>query len=150
MSTRPIQVLMLEDNDRDAELAIARLEKAELGCTVTRVDTRRGFVTALEQGGIDIILADYALPDFDGVSALEIARAMAPAVPFVFVSGTLGEEAAVHSLRNGAADYILKQRLDRLAPAIQRAIADARLAAAAAFSRARSSPGPTSPSRPAI
>jgi signal transduction histidine kinase/ActR/RegA family two-component response regulator len=79
-------------------------------------------VAALEQGGIDLILCDYALPDFDGMSALKIARANWPAIPLIFVSGTLGEEQAIESLKSGATDYVLKERLARLVPAVRRAM----------------------------
>lgn len=129
MSARPIRVLLLEDDVRDADLTLARLDKAGLSHETVRVDSREAFVAALETSAIDVILADYALPAFDGLSALEIARRLAPDVPFIVVSGTLGEDAAIRSLRNGASDYILKQRLERLPPAIQRAVADAELVA---------------------
>jgi len=86
---------------------------------------KREFVSALERGGIDLILSDYTLPGFDGSSALEIAREKVPDVPFIFVSGTLGEEAAIDGLRDGATDYVLKHRLSRLAPAARRALGEA-------------------------
>ena len=80
------------------------------------------FVAALEHGGIDLILSDCTLPAFDGMSALKIAHAKWPAIPFIFVSGTLGEERAIDSLKSGATDYVLKERLSRLVPAVRRAM----------------------------
>jgi two-component system cell cycle sensor histidine kinase/response regulator CckA len=120
--TSPIHILHLEDNPRDAYLIQATLEAADLPCTTIRVHGRDDFVAALEQGGIDLILSDYTLPHFDGMSALEIARSGHPDVPVIFVSGTLGEERAVEALKSGATDYILKGSLARLAPAVHRAM----------------------------
>jgi len=75
----------------------------------------------LAQGGFDLILADYTLPEFDGISALTLARAILPEVPFIFLSGTLDEEVAIDALKNGATDYVFKTRLSRIVPAVQRA-----------------------------
>jgi signal transduction histidine kinase len=86
------------------------------------VQHRDEYVAALEHGGIDLILSDYSMPAFDGMSALQIACAKWPAIPLIFVSGTLGEERAIDSLRNGATDYVLKERLTRLVPAVRRAM----------------------------
>ena len=83
-------------------------------------------LAALEHGGIDLILSDYSMPAFDGMSALKIAQGECPAIPVIFVSGTLGEERAIDSLRNGATDYVLKERLARLVPAVQRALQEAK------------------------
>ncbi len=118
-------ILHLEDEPNDAELVRATLADLGLACEVESVASRMGFVSALERGGIDLILSDFALPGFDGSSALQIAREKVPDVPFIFVSGTLGEEAAIESLRNGATDYVLKHRLSRLAPAARRALGEA-------------------------
>src|SRR6185369_2059566 len=111
---RPLKILHLEDDPGDAELVQATLDGEEIGCDVLVVDVREDFVAALEQGGIDLVLADYSLPEFDGMSALAIVREKYPDLPFVFVSGRLGEEAAIESLKNGATDYVLKNRLSRL------------------------------------
>lgn len=121
-----LQILHLEDDPTDAELVEATLLREGVTCDVRVVATRSDFVAALEQGGIDLVLADFSLPDFDGMRGLAIVRKKYPDLPFVFVSGRLGEEAAIESLRSGATDYVLKSRLSRLAPAVQRALAETR------------------------
>ncbi|MDQ2104067.1 hybrid sensor histidine kinase/response regulator [Azospirillum isscasi] len=121
-----VAILHLEDSPLDCELACAHLEKAGIACDVTRVDTRAAFEAALGARRHDLILADFSLPDFDGLAALEIAKARAPETPFLFLSGRMGEETAVEALKLGARDYVLKQRLARLPTAVQRAISEAR------------------------
>ena len=86
------------------------------------METRADFLASLEQDGIDLILADYSLPSFDGISALKIAVEKRPEVPFIFVSGTMGEEVAIEALKIGATDYVLKTRLSRILPSVQRAL----------------------------
>ena len=98
-----------------------------MNCRIERVDSEAGFLTALQHGGVDLVLADFSLPGCDGLEALQLAKQVAPDIPFLIVSGLIGEEAAVDSLRNGATDYILKDRLSRLAPAVRRALDDAGL-----------------------
>ena len=120
--TRPLRILSLEDDPNDAELLQELLQSENIACEFSRVDTQEAFLVALEQGGIDLILADYTLPSFDGLSALKLAKQLRPDVPFIFVSGTLGEEVAIEALKVGAADYVLKTRLSRLAPAVVRAL----------------------------
>ena len=122
---RLIRILHLEDSDLDAELIEAELD--QLGSTVVmeRVMTREAFAAAAVPGRFDVILADYVLPTFDGVSALGIAREQCPETPFIFCSGTLGEETVVEALKNGATDYVTKQRLDRLNRTIMRALTEA-------------------------
>ncbi|HEX8200980.1 MAG TPA: PAS domain S-box protein, partial [Isosphaeraceae bacterium] len=122
----PIAILLLEDSPLDAELIGARLSKGGIDYAMRRVETRGEFLAALRAGPIDLILADYSLPSFDGLAALELARHECPDTPFLFVSGGLGEEVAIDSLKRGATDYVLKQKLDRLAPAVTRAITEAR------------------------
>jgi len=117
-----LRILHLEDDPNDAALIQSALETGDITCAITCVETRDEFVAALERGGIDLILSDYSLPAFDGLSALKIAHADQPDLPFIFVSGTLGEELAIDSLKNGATDYVLKQRLTRLASAVRRAM----------------------------
>jgi C4-dicarboxylate-specific signal transduction histidine kinase len=120
--TSPIRILLLEDDAADAELVRELLEADRLICTITRTQNHPEFLAALEGGNIDIILADYKLPSFDGLSALALAQEKCPGPPFIFVSGTMGEELAIEALKQGAADYVLKTRLARLAPAVRRAM----------------------------
>jgi PAS domain S-box-containing protein len=124
--TPPLRILHLEDNPNDAELIQAAVESGGIRARVTRVETQGEFVASLDQGNFDIILADYTLPSFDGVSALRIALEKCPDVPFIFVSGTLGEEVAIEALRIGATDYLLKDRPSKIAPAVQRALREAK------------------------
>jgi signal transduction histidine kinase len=118
----PLHILLLEDNANDAALILSILEAEGIACAGTRVENRDDFVAALERGGVDLILSDCSLPAFDGMSALKIVRAKWPAIPLIFVSGTLGEERAIDSLKSGATDYVLKGRLSRLVPAVRRAM----------------------------
>jgi PAS domain S-box-containing protein len=123
--TLPLRILYLEDDPGDGELVQATLEGEGIACHITRVETRADFVAALEQGGIDLILADYTLPAFDGMSALKISNTMCPEIPFIFVSGTLGEEVAIEALKMGATDYVFKTRLARILPSVRRALREA-------------------------
>jgi two-component system cell cycle sensor histidine kinase/response regulator CckA len=125
--TRPTRVLHLEDDPNDAELVKLALASGGLSCEMTRVAAERAFRRALAEMDFDLILADYSLPSFNGMAALAIAREIAPHVPFVFLSGTLGEEVAIESLKRGATDYIVKDRLARLGPAVKRALSEAAL-----------------------
>jgi PAS domain S-box-containing protein len=120
-----LRILHLENDVADAELVQETLAIDGLACDVTRVETESAFCTALQQGGFDLILADYALPSFDGSSALRITRGQWPDLPFIFVSGTMGEEVAIDALEIGATDYVLKTRLSRLGPATRRAMREA-------------------------
>jgi CheY-like chemotaxis protein len=113
---------MLEDNARDVELILSQLRRDGLQTTERVVADERSFQTALADFTPQVILSDFSLPRFDGLSALKIARANAPAVPFIFVSGTIGEERAIEALQGGASDYVLKDNLRRLVPAIRNAI----------------------------
>jgi PAS domain S-box-containing protein len=122
----PLRILSLEDDPNDTELIQELLGAEDLVCEITRVDTQKEFLACLEQGGIDLILADYTLPSFDGISALRLAISRCPDVPFIFVSGTLGEEVAIEALTIGATDYVLKTRLSRLVPSVHRALREAR------------------------
>jgi signal transduction histidine kinase/DNA-binding response OmpR family regulator len=125
MSNSPLRILLLEDSAADAELVQDILEADGLHCDVVRVQTRGEFVTALDDRRFDLILADYSLPSFDGISALKLAIGARPDLPFIFVSGTLGEEVAIEVLKIGATDYVLKTRMSRLVPAVQRAMREA-------------------------
>jgi PAS domain S-box-containing protein len=120
----PYSLLLIEDNPLDAELTRNRLQAGGLQFDMTVVDARANFEECFEQRKYDLILADYSLPDFDGLTALEIVRAREKRLPFIFVSGVLGEEVAVETLLRGATDYVLKQRPERLIPAVTRALAE--------------------------
>src|SRR5260370_11866721 len=118
----PLRILYLEDDPRDAELVRETLAIGGIRCHVTRVETEADFIASLEQGGFDLILADYTLPSFDGLSALKIAQQRRPHVPLIFVSGTLGEEVAIEALKIGATAYLFTTRLSRIVPSVQRAL----------------------------
>jgi two-component system CheB/CheR fusion protein len=120
-----LRLLHLEDNALDAELVLATLTDGGVVCQVHRVQTRAEFEAAIRAKGYDLILADFSLPSFDGISALKMAQQECPDVPFLFVSGALGEELAMETLKNGATDYVLKQRLERLVPSVRRALREA-------------------------
>lgn len=117
-----IRILHLEDNARDADLIAEYLGSDGLVFDIDRVWTRDDFTSAVLSMSHDLIIADHQLPSFDGDAALVIARENAPDVPFIFVSGTLGEDVAVEALKNGATDYVIKQRLERLSGVVTRAI----------------------------
>src|SRR5436853_3232506 len=123
--TSPLRVVHLEDDIRDAELVKATLEAEGIHSEQRRVENEQEFLGALTQGNVDLILADYTLPSFDGLSALKITQQHSPEVPFIFVSGTLGEDVAIEALKTGATDYVLKTRLGRLGPAVKRALREA-------------------------
>jgi PAS domain S-box-containing protein len=123
--TSPLRILLLEDDPTDAALIQELLEADNIGCEVTRAQTRDEFLSGLRDPAIDLILADYKLPSFDGLSALKLAQNVRPGLPFIFVSGTLGEEVAIEALKIGATDYVLKSRLSRLAPSVKRALREA-------------------------
>jgi PAS domain S-box-containing protein len=118
------RVLLLEDSDIDAELLELRLHEGELPAQLLRVSHRQEYLRELARGPHDLVLADYALPDFRGLEALEILRARWPDVPLIYVSGVVGEEFATNALRAGAADYVLKTNLGRLVPAMRRVLAE--------------------------
>jgi PAS domain S-box-containing protein len=122
----PTRILLLEDSEIDAELATTHLAKAGTQSTVQRVATRDDFMRAIGSGDYDVVLADYSLPDFDGLAALDIVRERCPEMPFIFVSGVVGEEFAINALRRGATDYVMKRGLSRLPAAVDRAVAEAR------------------------
>jgi PAS domain S-box-containing protein len=121
----PLRILHLEDSPIDAELIQETLEVNGIACQATRVDTEAGFAALLKESCFDLILADYTLPSFDGLSALRLARSELPLVPFIFVSGTLDEDLAIEALKIGATDYVFKTRLSRLTPSVQRSLREA-------------------------
>ncbi len=119
MST-PLRLLIVEDNDDDAQLMLVRLRRAGYEPEYVRVDSEQGLQKALQRLDWQIVISDYAMPGFSGLRALQILRAHDPNIPFILVSGTVGEETAVEAMRKGANDYIMKDNLARLVPAIER------------------------------
>jgi diguanylate cyclase (GGDEF)-like protein/PAS domain S-box-containing protein len=120
------RILLLEDYAPDADLELRELRRAGLQFSARTVETEADFRAALQDFDPHVVLSDYSLPSFSGMAALAILRELRPDVPFIFVSGTLGEESAVEALRSGATDYVLKTNLKRFAAAVQRAITEAR------------------------
>jgi signal transduction histidine kinase len=121
-----IRVLLVEDNPADAELVLYALHSAGFEPDWHRVDTEPEYLARLDNG-LDIVLSDFSMPQFSGLRALELLIARGLDVPFISISGTMGEEAAVEVMRRGATDYLLKDRLGRLGPAVQQALDQARL-----------------------
>ena len=122
---RALKILLVEDAEADAELQLRELRRSGLSFEARRVQTESDFLVQLDEYLPDIIVSDYSIPGFGGLLALEIARQRAPDLPFVFVSGAMGEDKAVELLRRGATDYLLKTNLARLASALTRAIEEA-------------------------
>ncbi len=120
-----LRILHVEDNAMDAELVREHLIKAKIPCEVLRVETREAYEAALLRDQYDVILTDYTLPSFDGLSALSLALEKCPDVPLIFVSGTIGEDRAIEAVKSGAIDYVLKDKLSRLAPHLRRAMKEA-------------------------
>jgi diguanylate cyclase (GGDEF)-like protein len=120
-----IRVLLVEDMEIEGELTRRQLLASGIAHVMHRVETENAMRAALSSFKPTIILSDFTLPTFDGLSALEIARECAPDIPFLFVSGTIGEERAIEALRRGAVDYVLKTNLARLGPAVKRALEEA-------------------------
>jgi diguanylate cyclase (GGDEF)-like protein/PAS domain S-box-containing protein len=121
-----LRVLVVEDVEADAELALRELKRAGISCVGRRVETEADFRRELREFRPDVILSDFSMPRFDGMEACAIARETRSDIPFIFVSGTIGEEYAVRALHLGAIDYVLKTNLIRLPPAVERAVRDAR------------------------
>ena len=117
-----LHILVLEDNMLDAELAIQALDQAGYTCQWDCVDTREAFLARLDGHIYDLVISDYNLPMFDGLSAVQLLRQRDPDLPFILVSGTLGEETAIESLKAGATDYVVKSHLARLPPVVARAL----------------------------
>jgi two-component system, NarL family, sensor histidine kinase UhpB len=119
---KEIHILMLEDDSADAELTRFALKKGGVSFSLSRVDSKDDYVQQLEDNPPALILSDYSLPGFNGHDALDIALEKCPETPFIFVTGTMGEEVAIETLKSGATDYVLKTRLSRLVPAVMRAL----------------------------
>ena len=126
MNADGLRALVLEDEPTDAELALMALAEGGFRCQPTLASGRAAFEAAFAPGRFDLVLADYSLPDYTGLEALAFVRRTDALVPFMLVSGALGEERAVEALRAGATDYILKHGLARLAPAVRRALTERR------------------------
>src|SRR6478609_3242761 len=124
--TKPIKLLLVEDSPEDTELLVGALHRAGYEPEWTRVDTEAGFLAGLH-ANLDLVISDYSMPQFTGLRALELNQAHHPEIPFIVVSGTIGEETAVETMRLGATDYLMKDRLGRLGPAVNRALEDGRL-----------------------
>ena len=122
---QPVSVVLVEDVPSEAEIAVRQLEAGGFTCNWKRVDSEAVLRRTLAEARPDLILSDFTLPGFDGIGALEVAQQLAPDVPFIFLSGTLGEERAIDALQRGAYDYVLKTNLARLAPAARRALNEA-------------------------
>src|SRR3954468_17552203 len=125
MSAAPIRLLLAEDDAADVELELREIRRSGMQVQHQLADTAERFVQALREFAPDVILSDFSMPSFDGMEALRIAVELAPDTPFIFVSGTLGEDYAVRALRNGATDYVLKTNLIRLPAAVERALLEA-------------------------
>src|SRR5882757_285409 len=125
-----LRLLIVEDVAAEAELAIQQLKWAGLSCTWTRVDTEAGLRTELRELRPHVVISDFSLPGYDGSAALSLVRREAPDVPFIFLSGTIGEERAIEALKAGAVDYVLKTNLARLGPAVKRALGEVALRSA--------------------
>jgi len=121
-----MRILHLEDDLKDAEIVKEMLLSEGIACDIVRVDTQAAFIDALEQGNFELIFADYSLPAFDGISALRITKEKSPDTPFIFITGKMGEDLAIETLRHGATDYILKDSLSRLVPAVKRALQESK------------------------
>src|SRR5215472_237181 len=120
-----LRLLIVEDVAAEAELSVHQLRREGLHCTWSRVETEEAFRTALYEQRPHLILSDFSLPGYDGSEALRLVQREAPHIPFIFVSGTIGEERAIEALKSGAIDYVLKTNLARLAPAVRRALNEA-------------------------
>src|ERR1700753_3571651 len=125
-----LTLVVVEDSVADAELLSRHLAKAGLNCVINRVQTEPEFIAALQRIKPDLILSDFSLPNFGGLRALDLAVVHAPDTPFIYVSGTIGEERAIDALRRGATDYVLKSNLSRLSSAIERAMRESALRSA--------------------
>lgn len=126
-----INIVLVEDLETDAELVLREMKRAGMKVSATRVDTEAAVRETLAAATPDLILSDFSMPQFDGLTALAVCRKLCPEVPFIFVSGTLGEDNAIRALKAGATDYVLKTNLVRLPSAADRAVRDARARALA-------------------
>ena len=121
----PIRVLIIEDSEDDKELMLHELRQGGYNPEYLRVETSEALISALESQSWDIILSDYSMPDFDGLAALQIVKERGLDIPFIIVSGTIGEDVTVTAMKSGAHDYIMKDNLKRLVPAVDRELKEA-------------------------
>src|ERR1035437_5998915 len=124
---KKIKILHLEDSLKDSELIHSFIESGEIEHEYFLADTEFLYIYILETENIDIILSDYSLPNYNGNKALKVAREKYSHIPFIFVSGAMGEDTAINTMLNGATDYVLKYKLERLVPAIKRALNEYKL-----------------------
>lgn len=127
MNMKPIEVLMVEDVENDAQLLAAELRRGGFEVAFERVDTAAGLRTALDRKAWDVVLCDFTMPGFSGEAARKIAQTVDADRPFIYVSGTLGEDVAVEAVKSGANDYVLKNNLKRLVPVVERELREAKL-----------------------
>ena len=125
--TTPLRVLLIEDSENDAELLLLTLRRGGYAPAYERVETPEGLEDALARQSWDIIISDYAMPRFNGLQALKLAQETGADIPFILVSGSIGEDVAVEAMKAGAHDYLMKDKLARLPPAIARELRDARM-----------------------
>lgn len=122
MDNEPLRILILEDNPDDAELIRRELHRVSVAFVDRCVQSKDDFLRQMREFSPEVILADYTLPDFNGIAALVLAKAYSPDAPFIFVTGSMNEETAVDCLKSGAADYVIKEHLIKLGPAIEHAL----------------------------
>jgi two-component system cell cycle sensor histidine kinase/response regulator CckA len=122
--TVPLRLLIVEDSEDDAELIVRELERGGYGVEFKRVDTPQDLACACDLEKWDLIVSDFSMPRFSGTDALKLVRARQIDAPFIFISGTIGEETAVEAMKNGAQDYLVKNNLKRLVPAVERELKD--------------------------
>ena len=122
-----IKILHLEDSFKDSELIRSMMDGGDIAYEYFLAENEKDFVNILETEKIDLVLSDYSLPDYNGKKALNFVKEKYPSIPFIFISGTIGEDSAINALTNGATDYVLKNKLERLVPAIKRAIYELKL-----------------------
>ena len=125
MDKTPIQVLFIEDSEVDVELALRSLEQGGFEVSWERVDLEKDLRRVLGSSKPQAILSDFSMPRFDGVDALRLVKEIAPGIPFIFLSGTIGEERAIEAIRLGATDYVLKNNMRRLSTVVRRALSEA-------------------------
>src|SRR5580693_223401 len=121
----PLRLLLVEDSEDDAALLLRELARGGYEVIHKRVDTSAGMIAAMENQKWDLVISDHSMPHFNGIDALHLLRAKGSHIPFIFVSGTIGEETAVSALKDGAQDYLMKTNLKRLVPAVQRELREA-------------------------